>query len=331
MKRLWTTLKYRLQQRRIARKAELRRRRGRGKYGRGSGGEARFVAPSELSLFDRPEDTLRYCNELRAAAGRGNTRIFVDLSNVTRFSSDALFVIRAIMDGKHAWRTNFSGNLPLNPEIAAKIKATGFFSGFAKPPANLPPPKGLILRKSHRKVHSDVAAELVRFAQNHATISREMGNACSHMLIEAMTNTRGHAGEQSRSRKGKQITQPWSAGVYCEEGAAHFTFADLGIGILRSAPARRYLKKILGTPINSYGRQRLLQDAFLGVIGSSTGLPGRGLGLPDMKGNADAGLLPNLMVLTDTVIGRVSDLNFSGINEPMRGTVLRWRAGEEQS
>lgn len=329
MKRFWTTEKYRLQQARRSRKEALRRRPRRGQvYSRGSGGEVQLTAPTELSLFDHPGETLVFCNDLRAATGRNNTRVMLDLSGVTRFSSDALFLMRAIMDAGKGWHTNVGGNLPSNGEVAAKIKATGFFAGFARPPGKLPDAKGLILRKSQRRVFSEIAADLVRFAQSNASISREVANACSHTLVEAMTNTHGHAGTLKR-RRGKPIPQAWSAGVYCEEGAAHFTFVDLGVGIFRSAPARGYLQG-LKEQLNVYGKPRLLRDAFNGVIGSSTGLPGRGLGLPRMKADADAGLLPNLQVLTSDVIGGVAELNFSTLAESMRGTVLRWKAGEER-
>ena len=40
-------------------------------------------------------------------------------------------LMRAIIDDKGArgWRSNVGGNLPTDGEVAAKIKATGFFDG----------------------------------------------------------------------------------------------------------------------------------------------------------------------------------------------------------
>ena len=76
----------------------------------------------------------------------------MDLSAVERFTSGSLLVLRAIMDAKsRALHTHVGGNLPDDPTVASEFKASGFFSGFAIPPADLPEPKGLMLKKSNLK------------------------------------------------------------------------------------------------------------------------------------------------------------------------------------
>lgn len=123
------------------------------------------------------------------------TRVFMDLRAVETFTSDSLLVLRAIMDASsRAPDTDVGGNLPLDAKVASEFKASGFFEGFAKPPADLPEPKGLMKKKSHRMVYSRVAAELVDFASERARVMPECANASSQNLVEVMTNTHNHAG-----------------------------------------------------------------------------------------------------------------------------------------
>jgi hypothetical protein len=228
------------------------------------------------------------------------------------------------------FRSNVGGNLPADPEVASKFKASGFFTGFAKPPDELPEAKGMLKTRTSRRVHSEIAADLVRFAEKHASMSRQVAIRSSATLVEAMTNTHNHAGSTARGtfNKRRRGEWPWYAGVYCEDGVAYFSFVDLGVGILRSTHARQFLRLFGGT-IEAYGRPKLLKDVFNGAVGSSTCDPGRGNGLPKMKSDADSNGLPRLQVATSSVIGMVSDLDFRVVKSNFHGTLLRWRSNSD--
>lgn len=331
MKHLWSTHEFTLRQQRRQRKFDRRRRhaqerqtalrkrptRLRPTRSRQRGSPLR--APETLSLFDAPNETLKYCNTLRDHLTQPGMEIFLDLGDVQNFTSDALLLIRAIMDSR-AYHTQIGGNLPRDPTVASEFKESGFFDGFANPPEDLPPPKGLILKKSNNKVSTKIAAELVDFAKKHMPITRECTNACFQTLVEVMTNTHNHAGNRKQ-----RFPQKWFVSVYCRDQAADFSFIDLGIGILKSVPARHMLQKT-GASIFSRGRTSLLKDAFEGKIGSATRKPGRGLGLPQMKRDAENGTLSDLQVLTSDVVGSVADLDFREVSHSLRGTAFRWCA-----
>jgi hypothetical protein len=335
MKRYWSTPEYRLRQERRIRKFERRRLATGTVRTPGVGRLVEIPAPEVLSVFGQPDETIAFCNELRQAAGGYKNRVFIDLRNVKRFTSDALLLMRAIIEDKGArgFHSNVGGNLPLDPVLAAKLKATGFFAGFKQPPGDLPQPLGLIMKKSSRQVHSEIAAALVRFALSESNIPRPVAEASYQNLVEAMTNTRKHArGADPKERRRRVLTselRPWFASVYCEDGTAYFTIVDLGVGILKSAQVRHLLRQI-GYGLDVYGRPKLLADLFCGLIGSSTGDPGRGQGLPKMKQDADAGRLPQLHVATTTVSGRVSDLRFKSTRSSIKGTLLRWRSDDRK-
>lgn len=189
MKHLWSTHEFTLRQQRRQRKFDRRRHlaqkrqtalrerptRLRSTRSRQRGSPLR--APETLSLFDAPNETLKYCNTLRDHLTQPGMEIFLDLDDVQNFTSDALLLIRAIMDSR-AYHTQIGGNLPRDPTVASEFKESGFFAGFSKPPEDLPPPKGLILKKSNNKVSTKIAAELVDFAKKHMPITRECTNAC---------------------------------------------------------------------------------------------------------------------------------------------------------
>ena len=324
MKRLWSTREFVVGQRIRARKLDRRRRsapeqragsdtrpswRQLPRFGQH---EVSLPAPKALKLFDEPDETLEYCNKLMTYLTRPGTRVFLDLDGVQDFTTDALLLIRTVMDSpSRARQTQVRGNLPSDPSVAAEFKASGFFAGFAKPPADLPEAKGMMLKKSSDMVYSKVAAELVDFSMKHGAVEKKCANACSQNLVELMTNTHNHAGNRRRVRRSR-----------------NFNFIDLGVGILSSAPARNLLQKT-GVSLLSYGRARLLIDVFRGTVGSATGKPGRGLGLPRMKKDAENGQLLNLQVLTADVVGSIDDLNFRSTRRPLRGTAFHWRTSHE--
>lgn len=212
--------------------------------------------------------------------------------------------------------------------MASEFKASGFFADFAKPPDNLPLARGLMKKKSDRIVLSKDAADLVYFATEHVSTTRDRANACFQNLVEVMTNTHNHAGDRPAGHYRARQHERWFASVYCREKTAYFSFVDLGVGVLRSAPVRSLLRKA-GISISVYGRIRLLKDVFDGRVGSATGKPGRGLGLPRMKSDADSGRLLDLQVLTSDVVGPVAGLDFKSVEQSFRGTAFRWRIGQE--
>ena len=341
MKRLWSTPEFVTGQKVRARKRDRRRRAVRRprstRTERQIGirrGEKELLAPRKLDLFDEPDDTIKYCNQLRQALTRQGTTVFMDLSAVEEFTSDSLLVLRAIMDGRRAPGTYVRGNLPFDPVVASEFKASGFFEGFSKPPANLPPPKGLMKKASDHTVYARVAAELVGFASQRAkvTLTRECRNASSNSLIELMTNTHNHAGYgQYGNGTEKPRQEQWWASVYCQDDVAYFSFVDLGVGILESAPKNllRMLKN--NVLVSLAGRSRLLTAAFTeGRVGPATGERGRGFGLRRMRKDAMEARLTKLKVLTSDVAGSVAGLNFRSTSHSLRGTVFRWRIGGER-
>ena len=282
VKKLWTTNDYRYFNQRSARKQEQRKKHANDmrrtqqhaptdvspKLSRPvrKGDFQTLEAPAQLKLFDNPQETIRYCNLIRDCASQPSANIYLDFENVQSFRSDALLLIRAIIDehsaGSNRHPTMFRGNLPAAPDVAAEFKASGFFDGIANPPKGLPEPKGTMRRKRGTQVYSDIAADMLDFALEHVNSSEECINASWQNLVELMTNTRNHA-VKSRGRNNRQLPKTWYVGVYCRDGRAYFNFVDLGVGILRSAPVKGLARNIQ-MYAGSLGRRKLLEDCLPG-------------------------------------------------------------------
>ena len=339
MKRFWTTPAFVRQQRIRRRKADRRKttyaaeRRKRARNWLYSSTEfssdvIELTPPVVLSIVERPEDSLKFCERLQAGLRRRRSVVSIDLRDVTRISSDALLLMRAIIDDAKGIYRSVGGPLPNDKALTAKIKQSGFFKGFSNPPADLPVATGLIVRKSQRKVDSEVAAQLVQFAIDNASVPQAVAEASYKNLVELMGNTHNHAAR--RGRRGPEGQQPWQATVYCEDGVAYFTFVDLGVGILRSPAPRNVLRRI-GTSLLTYGQPKLLCEIFQGIIGASADVPGRGFGLQRMMALADARLLPALRVVTGSVAGEVSGMRFESIGVDFHGTLFRWTTRTEST
>jgi len=291
-------------------------------------GHVEIVAPKNLSVFENPDETVDFLDDYRAMLSRRQTRVFLDLRQVERASSDALLLIRGMMDLGRATSSTTSGNLPTDPRIAATMTESGFFAGFARPPGVLPPAQGIIRRKTSTRVESEVAAELVSFAMDHASVPKPIADACYETLVELMLNTRNHATQIRDPLRGREKPTAWRASVYCQDDVAYFTFLDLGVGILRSFAPRRFLK-LGGFTLAGFGQVRLLREVFKGNIGASADKPGRGYGLTRMRNTAESLPILHLQVLTSSVLGEVAELSFRQMSHSLNGTVFRWRTASQ--
>jgi hypothetical protein len=241
-----------------------------------------------------------------------------------------MLLMRAVIEAERGYR-RLSGNLPTDPAAAVKIKDSGFFRGFTRPPADLPKPRGTMQARKRRVVVSDLAAELVDFSKLHSTVTAEVADASYQCLIELMKNTHNHADGRgrafSRAAKRRLKRELWIVSVYCQDGVAFFTFVDLGVGLLKSVAPKSYLGR-LQQSVFTYGQPQLLQEMFSGRVAATVMEPGHGLGLPFMQQSAATNRLPGLHVLTSSATGEVSSMNFRSISSTLRGTVFRWRTGE---
>ncbi len=276
------------------------------------------VFEGNLDPVEDDSATVANCEKIRQHL-KNDRPVFVDISGLTGFTLAGAIYLAASLTHSSS-RSLVRGNLPANKTVASEFLESGFFSGFKLQDGRLPSPRGSWRRRQQHEVAAEIAEELVDFANRGIEVEPEQARAIWQNLVECMTNTRNHA-----TLKGETHEVPWIAGVWCNNGIAHFAFVDEGVGICGSTEAQSWLK-FKGLSLLGYGPDRLIKDAFEGSLGSSTGERGRGLGLPRMRRDADAGLLQNLCVRTGRATGRIDKMVFRKAKEHLRGTVLTWMA-----
>lgn len=90
-----------------------------------------------------------------------------------------------------------------------------------------------------------------------------------------------------------------------------YVFVDMGVGIINSYKESQIL------PFMSFlNKQKLLLDAFDGRLGSTTGMPGRGRGLPQIKDIVEKGLLSDFVLITNNVSLQYKENKFITSNNP---------------
>ena len=101
---------------------------------------------------------------------------------------------------------------------------------------------------------------------------------------------------------------------------AKYTFVDMGLGIVKS-------HKNAGLPFKYrlLNNSRIVIDAFLGKLGSSTKKSYRGRGLPQLKGMIEKEFVTNLQLITNCVSLQFKDGSFITTKIPdFEGTYYSW-------
>ena len=290
-----------------------------------------IIIPERLNPMECGSKTVKVCDQIRNCVEKGGINLKIDMSEMKEFTLAGVICLVASINSQPRGvvsnnKTFIHGNFPSDSKVASEFVGSGFFQGFTTAEGEkLPSSKATWTSAKERKVASQKASELVEYIEPSVDIPQRQKNAIWQNLVECMTNTNNHAKGRKASDSRTTIPKKWFAGVMCKDDIAHFAFVDLGVGICDSVQAKTFLARV-GKSLVGYGDEKLVQEAFQGVLGSSTGEKGRGLGLPRMRHNAESGLLQRLQVRTGRVVGDVENMKFRKTTEIFNGTIITWSA-----
>ncbi len=251
--------------------------------------------------------------------------VVVDLSKVQEMTPDAVAVLLAMIQHCRIVGARMSGNAPENPKAREMLNNSGFRSHVASAPGFAGvPSKGRIGKfAKSRETSADrysqsLALELIRFATLQLTGIEQHHGPSYSVFGEAMLNTLNHAAKLGEPK------EPWWASVYYdqERKRACFTFLDQGVGIFRSHTLTANLK--FQTLVGMLDQAQILEKIFNGEIPSSTRIPGRGNGIPEMYESCKAGRIRNLTVIANKACGEAEPDRYTVLSEPFEGTLLYW-------
>ena len=244
--------------------------------------------------------------------------VYVDLSGVTSITADAAAVLASrVQNERYAHGMSVSGNVPEDPGIREVLVETGFFN-HVKPTGIRPVPSGAgqILTQQSYKVEAEATDALIRRALDIVPGDFLVLDGVQSVVVEAMNNTENHAA----SRLGREL---WWFSVYCdrEAGVVQFCFFDNGVGIFESLEKKGLwedVKKLFG--LND--RPTFLQRVLAGKVPSSTGVPHRGKGLPNIAAVRRRNPFQRLIILSNSVLADVDQNDFRSLPVSFSGTLI---------
>ena len=240
-------------------------------------------------------------------------------------TSDAIAGLLATIHHCETGGASVSGNVPSDPLPKAMLNDSGFRNYVRSSPIYRQSltARGQIIRRTargeafHNRFDQHLANRLIEFANLKLTGSAKPHGPSFSVFCEAMLNTLNHAAEPGGSH------EPWWASAYfdSDRNCVCFTFIDQGVGIFRSYPLTMALRMRALTLLS---RGEILERLFHGKIPSSTKLPGRGNGIPEMYQHCKAGRIRNLIVIANNAIGNGETEKYGELSNSFPGTLLYW-------
>lgn len=276
-----------------------------------------LAAPQVFSIIKNPEGSLPFLREIDFYSSK-NYNLSFDLSGVTEITTDAIAALVATIDRLAVYAR---GNLPVNEKAQRILVESGFFDHMRRRNTEpLPPKRGTISReKQSKKVQGDVARDLIRFGTNAVFGGPQQSKASYRVMVESMSNTHNHA-----AGKYQTMTEKWWGTAFADSkrNCVCFTFLDTGIGIFRSVRLKtlRGMYRRLGFGSDAV----ILRDMLRGEVGSSTGEPYRGKGLPAIYELSRHGSIKSLVIVSNDVYADVGSEEYRMLTTEFKGTLLYW-------
>lgn len=327
MKRIRDIDRYQRNQSRAERRSLKRRTRplrgafsGRLKLRRGRIKEIKIAAPAVFSLVDNTDETMVFFSKLELYGSKKEVTVYIDLMHVSQMTIDAVLLLISKIK-KLSKCVNIGGNEPRDEKVRRVLTQSGFYSHVSVKPAGYHSEenKGILSKHTGKRVREDICSQIIHFATRKVYGAVQKNGGLYRALIECMANTRDHA------RIGLTDTEAWWVAVYFDEDSkiAQFVFLDNGVGIFKSARLRSALQH-LAKHFNILSHNDILIDLLDNNLGSRTGLPYRGKGLPAIKRALERGQIRNLKIVTNGTRLDVSARKAKTLQKSFRGTCLTW-------
>lgn len=288
----------------------------------------RLNSPEHFSLLNNPNETLSFLHDIRRYSPVYSLR--VNLHDVNEIDAAAVAALVACIKSREI---TIHGNQPQDLSARDRLHDFGFFEHVRGVPtrANL---GGTIRREgAGRNVDARSLQSIVGFGMKRLGKSPKHGPSYS-IFSESVSNTFQHAHDSAGHK-------PWWASVHYDDAKhrACFTAIDHGIGILdglqraqRLGHRGRRLAEV--SSIITGGKwsrvdnsERLEHLIAGGTIPSRTGQPHRGKGLPSMRRRSEAGLVENLVIISNDVFGRVYCNDYRLMDSRFPGVIVYWEVG----
>ena len=288
----------------------------------------RLTAPTILSVFQDPTETLRFFNTVRdkVKTATVNTELFFDLSNIKIVPIDSVMYLIAIIRNTKKIKSlhiQCLGNMPADPKARHVIESSGFYR-YVSP----------LYKYNKQKIHDSInitqgidadsvlAASICDFVHFHSTLGIKETRPLYKMILELMANTKQHAYNQNNV-----MDRNWYVYVEDNNDYLSFIFLDTGLGIPNTIKTKNIFEKIKETFD--------LDDAFfiasafdVSQMRSETKLSYRGKGLPEIYKRIKESYIEDFSVVSGKGKCDFSNngvITKTNMNNSIEGTMLCWK------
>lgn len=268
--------------------------------------------PVVFSLRDNINETLKFINNLKTLSDTDKS-IYLNMKSVEKITSGTIALLLSVINDPTFVNINILGSKPKNKIARKTLELSGFYEHTnAVLEYDNESNSNTIIEQSNKAVEPQSTAKIVRSAMKTITNQEQRNKRIQGLFIELMANSINHGFPDNGNKK-------WilSTSHYKKEKCVSFAFIDNGVGIINT------LKLKFGDQLkfNIFkGHDDLLLSAFDGNIGSRTGLPFRGKGLPYILKMQKENYVSNLFILTNNVILDFKTNKFYTINVAYSGT-----------
>ena len=287
-----------------------------------------FHAPQCFSFISNTDETIMFFHDIirfiSSPINHGKS-VFVDMSDVTEITIDALMYLLAIINNIAKRTKNnckFSGNIPKMPSLRKLFHESGFYDHVRYyGDDRIKKSTDLIRIVSGKHVDPNTAGLISDFIFEKSNVPVKKYSYIYKILLEFMSNTFKHAYEENAFIKESR----WYCFTeYDGIDTITFTFLDTGYGI-PSTVRKRFLEKFDLLKIKDDAHY--VVSALNGDFRTSTGLPYRGKGLPKIKEICQREDIIDMRIITnkaDVMISKTG-LTKKVLSESVKGTIYYWK------
>lgn len=272
-------------------------------------------APSNFSFVENTNSILTYLEDIQTRINRRKP-ILINLRDITHLTNDAIVLLLAFIKNPTITRgVPIQGNYPRDKELRKIFHESGVFGANG----NDTGPKNYILTRRNKKAEGGIANELIKRATKIIFGQEARCPGVYRALMESMANTCYHAKPQQIGH------ETWWLTVYHDKVAdkVSFAFIDLGVGIFKSSKMRGFREKLTSF-FGITDNRDVLREIISGRKMSSTKIPYRGKGLPNIYKGLERNYYSNLKIISNDVKADLSADKYEKLSKEFRGTFLYW-------
>lgn len=284
-----------------------------------------FDAQSNLSIVHNPVDTINFFAKIMNSIGSGMPT-YIDVSNVTMITIDALLYLLAIIDKMKFKKIpiHIHGNLPTDPAANEIFVKSGFLKYVKSNSPSIASSDDCVQIYDGNDADPQIAKKLCLFAMDKLNMDRNSTKGLFVIVMEIVSNTKHHAYSAIAN------LPKWYAYAWYNKNDSEISFAimDTGLGIpstIRKNWAEKVSELIRKIPLLKSRDSALLRSVLKGDFRTQTQEKYRGKGIPEIQSYCTNKYIIDLTIVSNTGYVSIDNNKEIEFTTPLCGTLFSWR------